>query len=177
VRTYLLALAEIGRRSGHIFDLSYDRNADPAVQLQTTKAFAATRPDQIQAVAGFAQGRFDSPLMQSILNDMAAKPSHFMWPWDGAAPHSLAHGILDDVTYDWYHLLKAVLRSGGTAAILAEATIHTVYETAQRHTGIRVCPTGAAGLAGLFQLEASGMVDKGESVGIFFTGFDRANSR
>jgi threonine synthase len=177
VRAYLLALAEIARRSGHDFDLSYDRNADPGVQLQKTKAFAATHPDQIQAVAAFVQRRFEFPLVQSVLKDMAGMSGHFMWPWDGTAPHSLAHGILDDVTYDWYHLLKAMLRSGGSAAILAEDTIRTAYTSAQRHTGIRVCPTGAAGLAGLIQLEASGMVDKSESVGIFFTGFDRANTR
>ena len=46
-----------------------------------------------------------------------------MWPWDGPAPHSLAHGILDDMTYDWFYLLRAVLRTGGRAEILAEDTI------------------------------------------------------
>jgi threonine synthase len=177
VRAYLLALAEIARRSGHSFDLSYDRSADPAVQLQRTKAFARARPDQIQAVAAFVQRSFDSPLVQSVLNDMAGKSGHFMWPWDGAAPHSLAHGILDDLTYDWYFLLRAVLRSGGRAEILKEDSIRTAYAMGQPHTDIPVCPTGAAGLAGLIQLEASGTVDKGESVGLFFTGFDRSNTR
>ena len=119
VRAYLLVLAEIARRSGRSFDLSYDHGADPVVQLQRTKAFARARPDQIQEVAAFVQRSFDSPLVQSVLNDMAGKPGHFMWPWDGAVPHSLAHGILDDVTYDWYYLLRAVLRSGGRAEILA----------------------------------------------------------
>ena len=37
-----------------------------------------------------------------------------------------------------------------------------------------VCPTVVTGLAGLIQLEASGAIDRGESVGLFFTGFDRA---
>jgi len=174
VRAYLLVLAEIAHRSGRSFDLSYDHGADPVVQLQRTIAFARARTNQIQEVAAFVQRSFDSPLVQSVLKDMAGKPGRFMWPWDGAVPHSLAHGILDDVTYDWYYLLRAVLRSGGRAEILAEDTIHTAYEMAQHHTGIPVCPTGASGLAGLMQLQASGAIATGEAVSLFFTGFDRA---
>ena len=176
VRAYLLVLAEIAHRSGRSFDLSYDHGADPVVQLQRTIAFARARTDQIQEVAAFVQRSFDSPLVQSVLKDMAGKPGHFMWPWDGAVPHSLAHGILDDVTYDWYYLLRAVLRSGGRAEILAEDTIRAAYEMAQHHTGIPVCPTGASGLAGLMQLTDSGAIDRGESAGLFFTGFDRSNA-
>jgi threonine synthase len=177
VRAYLLALAEIARRSGHSFDLSYGHGADPVVQLQRTMAFARARPDQIQEVAAFVQRSFDLPLVQSVFKDMAGEAGHFMWPWDGGTPHSLAHGILDDVTYDWYHLLRAVLRSGGRAEILAEDTIRAAYEKAQSHTGIPVCPTGAAGLAGLMQLTDSGTIDRDESAGLFFTGFDRSKAR
>jgi threonine synthase len=177
VRAYLLALAEIARRSGRSFDLSYDRGADPVVQLQRTVAFVRARPDQIQEVAAFIQRSFDSPLVQSVFKDMAGKPGHFLWPWDGAAPHSLAHGILDDVTYDWYYLLRAVLRSGGRAEIIAEETIRCAYEKAQHHTGILVCPTGASGLAGLIQLQASGAITPREAAGVFFTGFDRTKTR
>jgi threonine synthase len=177
VRAYLLALAEIARRSGHSFDLSYDRGADPVEQLQRTAAFTHDRPDQIREVAAFAQRSFDAPLLQSVLNHMALKAGHFMWPWDGGAPHSLAHGILDDLTYDWYYLLRAVLRSGGGAEILEEGAISNAYRMAQRHTGILVCPTGASGLAGLIQLQASGAVLPREAVGLFFTGFDRTTTR
>jgi len=176
VRAYLLVLGEIACRSGRSFDLSYDQGADPVVQLQRTVAFARARPDQIQEAAAFVQRSFDSPLVQAVLDDMAGKPGHFMWPWDGSAPHSLAHGILDDLTYDWYHLLRAVLRSGGRTEILTEDTIRSAYEKSQHHTGIPVCPTGASGLAGLIQLQASGAIDRGESVGLFFTGFDRSKA-
>jgi threonine synthase len=177
VRAYLLALAEIARRSGHAFDLSYDRASDPVVQLQRAAAFARARPDQIQEVAAFIQLSFDSPLVQSVLKEITGIAGHFMWPWDGPAPHSLAHGILDDFTYDWYYLLKVVLRSGGRAEILAENTIRDAYELAQHHTGIPVCPTGASGLAGLIQLQASGAIGPSETVGLFFTGFDRTKTR
>jgi threonine synthase len=176
VRAYLLALVEIARRSGRSFDLSYDHGADPVTQLQKAAAFARTRPDQIQAAAAFVKRSFDSPVVQSVLNKMAGNVSHFMWPWDGAAPRSLAHGILDDVTYDWYYLLRAVLASGGRAEILTEDSIRSAYQMAQLHTEIPVCATGASGLAGLIQLTDSGTIGRDESVGLFFTGFDRAKT-
>jgi threonine synthase len=176
VRAYLLALAEIARCKGYSFDLSYDRSADPLTQLQKTAAFLRARSAQIQEAAAFVKRSFDTPVVQSVLNKMAGSASHFMWPWDGAVPHSLAHGILDDVTYDWYFLLCAVLRSGGRAEILSEGTIRDAYAKAHLHTGIPVCPTGASGLAGLIQLQASGAITPGESVGLFFTGFDRSRA-
>ncbi len=174
VRAWLLALAEIARRNGRSFDLSYDRAADPLEQLQRALEFGRTRTGQIQEIAGYACRSFDSPGVQSVLTRMAGNAGHFMWPWDGPAPHSLAHGILDDITYDWFYLLRAVLRTGGRAEILAEETIGRAHDLARRHTGIRVCPTGAAGLAGLIQLTASGAIDPRESAGLLFTGFDRA---
>jgi threonine synthase len=177
VRAWLLALAEIARRCGRSFDLSYDRAADPLEQLQRALEFSRTRTEQIQEIAGYACRSFDSPVVQSALTRMAGNAGHFMWPWDGPAPRSRAHGILDDVTYDWYHLLRAVLRTGGRAEILVEDTIGRGYDLARRHTGIRVCPTGAAGLAGLIQLTASGAIDPRESAGLFFTGFDRDEAR
>jgi hypothetical protein len=174
VRAYLLALAEIARRTGHSFDLCYDHNAEPETELQKLAAFTRTQSAQVRQMAAFAAGSFDSPAVQSAIDLMARQRDRFMWPWDGAAPHSLAHGILDDLTYDWYDLLRAVLRSGGRAEILAEDTIRDAYEMAQSRTEIPVCPTGASGLAGLMQLTDSGAIDRGETVGLFFTGFDRS---
>ena len=60
--------------------------------------------------------------------------------------------------------------------MLREETIRHAHGAAQRHTGIPVCPTGASGLAGLIQLTSSGAVDPSESVGLFFTGFDRSRA-
>jgi threonine synthase len=177
VRAWLLALAGIARRSGLPFDLDYRHGADPVAQLETTLAFTREGRDQIQAVAAFVASRFDSPAIQAFLIEMAGQAGRFMWAWDGPAPQSLAHGILDDVTYDWYHLLRAVLRTGGWAEILDEATIGRAHGLAQRHTGIRVCATGAAGLAGLIRLTDSDVIDPGASAAVLFTGFDRSRGR
>ncbi|MCU0564132.1 MAG: pyridoxal-phosphate dependent enzyme [Desulfobacterales bacterium] len=174
VRAWLLALAEIARRSGQSFDLNYDRGADPSAQLQGALAFCRTRGDQIREIVEYACRSFDSSVVQSVLTRMAGEAGHFMWPWDGPAPQSLAHGILDDVTYDWYHLLRTVLRTGGRAEILDDGTIGRAHGLAQRHTGIRVCTTGAAGLAGLIRLTATGAIDPGARSAVLFTGFDRS---
>jgi threonine synthase len=173
VRTYTLVLLQIARSNGLPFDLNYDRTAEPKAQLANLLAFTHSRADQIRQTAEFACLNFDSPAVQSILKALLRQPGRFMWPWDGATPHSLAHGILDDVTYDWYYLLEALLRTGGRAEVLREETIRHAHAEAQRHAGIPVCPTGASGLAGLIQLTSSGIVDPSESVGLFFTGFDR----
>lgn len=175
-RAWYLTLAEIARAGGIAFDLHYDRSADPRVQLASLLAFTHTGADQVGQAAEFAQANFDSPTVQSILMNLAQQPENFMWPWDGAAPHSLAHGILDDLTYDWYYLLQAMLRTGGRVEVLREETIRDAYNAAQRHTGIPVCATGASGLAGLIQLTESGALPAGESVGLFFTGFDRSRA-
>ena len=173
-RAYYLALLEIARASGLAFDLSYNRTAEPKAQLAELLAFTHASADQVQQTAEFAQLNFDSPAVQSILQGLLRQPGRFMWPWDGAAPHSLAHGILDDLTYDWYYLLEALLRTGGRAAVLREGTIRYAHGTAQSHTGVPVCPTGAAGLAGLIHLTDTGVIDPGDSAVLFFTGFDRA---
>jgi threonine synthase len=176
VRAYTLVLQEIARASGLAFDLNYDRTGEPKVQLAELLAFTHTGADQVRQTAEFARLNFDSPALQSILNDLLRQSGRFMWPWDGGPPHSLAHGILDDVTYDWYYLLEALLRTGGRAEVLREETIRNAHGAAQRHTGIPVCPTGASGLAGLIQLTSSGAIAPSEAVGLFFTGFDRSRT-
>lgn len=177
VRAYCLVLQAVARRCGLDFDLHYDAAAQAAIELTALKEFTWTRRDQIQAVAEFVHRNFDTPAVQSILGDLPLHGGRYMWPWDGPAPHSLAHGILDDVTYDWYPLLCAVLRSGGRVEVLGEDTIHRAYRLARRHTDIRVCATGAAGLAGLIQLTEAGVLERSESVGVFFTGFDRSRAQ
>jgi threonine synthase len=174
VRAYYLVMRAIARRCGLAFDLRYDADAPAAIELAALKEFVWARGGQIQALAEFVQGHFDSPEVQSVLEGLPLHVGRYMWPWDGPAPRSLAHGILDDVTYDWHPLLRAVLRTGGRVEVLREDSIHRGYRLAHRHTGIRVCATGAAGLAGLIQLTEAGVVGRSESAGLFFTGFDRS---
>lgn len=92
-----------------------------------------------------------------------------MWPWE-EAPHSVAHGILDDETYDWYAAVEGMLRSGGWPLVVDEAQLVRANNLARSHTDVPVDPTGSSGLAGL--LDMAGSMD-GERVGALFTGVVR----
>ena len=97
----------------------------------------------------------------------ARHPDRYMWPWDD--PHSLATGILDDVTYDWLPLLRRTRATGGEPVVAPEADIERAYALAHEYTDIDVCSTGAAGFAGLL---ASPPTHR-ERVVVLFTGIDR----
>ncbi len=95
-----------------------------------------------------------------------------MWPWE-REPHSIAHGILDDETYDWLAVVEGMLATGGTALVADEATLTRANALAREATGIDVDPTGSAGLAGLLALRAEGEVGDDERVAVLFTGVTR----
>lgn len=97
---------------------------------------------------------------QRGLDDAIAHRAEFMWPWESPAP-SIATGILDDETYDWIAVVRGMLNSGGFPVVVSEDELRE----ATRIAGGGVSATGAAGLAGLLHLGASG-----ESQMVLFTG-------
>ena len=99
----------------------------------------------------------------------AAHRSAYMWPWE-TVPHSLAHGILDDETYDWVAVVGAMLATGGQALVVSEDEIADANRLAIEATGIEVDPTGSAGLAGLAQLVRRGAIGPDEHAAVLFTG-------
>lgn len=80
--------------------------------------------------------------------------SNYMWPWDD--PASVAHGILDDETYDWVALCDHMAHTGGSTISVADDVINTAHTLARGELGVNACHTGAAGLAGM-------MVHRGQS--------------
>jgi threonine dehydratase len=105
----------------------------------------------------------------AVMADAAAHRSAFMWPWE-AEPHSVAHGIIDDETYDWRACVEAMIESGGGPLVVAEATLEEANALAHATTGIDVDPTGSAGLAGLLDLVRTRAVGPDEAVAVHFTG-------
>ena len=95
-----------------------------------------------------------------------------MWPWE-TTPHSIAHGILDDETYDWLAVTEGMLATGGLALVVSEAILAEAHRLSREHTGIRAEPTGTAGLAGLIQMQRAGLIGPGESSAVLFTGVER----
>lgn len=121
--------------------------------------------------------RLLEPDARHAVNDTLAYAARhraeFMWPWE-ETPHSIAHGILDDETYDWRAVVTAMLATGGWPVTVDEATLAVARTRAVETTGIRVDATGAAGLAGLLALRGAGLGGHGERTAVLFTGVDRA---
>ena len=89
------------------------------------------------------------------LDKAVRRRSRFMQPWD-SVPKSLAHGILDDETYDWFEVVKAMRETGGEAVVVDETAIERALELVRAHTAIPASATGAAGLAGALAAPARG---------------------
>ncbi len=173
VRAYYLALGKIARHNDLAFDLTVDCNADPYGELSRLRRFADAFGHQVTAVADFACRHFQDPAVQTPLREIVRDVNRFMWAWDGEVPASLAHGILDDLTYDWYYLLRRIIKSGGQAVVAEEETIREAHRLAHEYTDVNVSATGCAGLAGLLKLIKTGTISPAENVGLFFTGIER----
>lgn len=102
----------------------------------------------------------------------AAHRDFFMRPWE-SEPHSVAHGILDDETYDWLAVVRGMLESGGRPVVVDEPLLLEANRIGRETTGIPADPTGTAGLAGLMALLRAGEIERDESVAVLFTGVDR----
>ncbi len=104
----------------------------------------------------------------ALVDRAARQRSAVMIPWSGE-PHSAATGILDDETYDWQAVVRAMLRTGGGPVVVDEATLAEAARRG-RAAGVDVSVTGAAGLAGLLALVRSGTVGPDETAVVLFTG-------
>ena len=71
----------------------------------------------------------------------ATHRSEFMWPWE-EEPHSIAHGILDDETYDWLAVVRGMLETGGSPVVVDEATLREANDLGRETTGIDADHTG-----------------------------------
>jgi threonine synthase len=99
--------------------------------------------------------------------------SQFMWPWE-TEPHSIAHGILDDETYDWAAVVEGMLLSDGHAVVVDEPALKAANALARDATSVNVDHTGSAGLAGLLQLVTrADRPSPDERVAIMFSGVRR----
>lgn len=98
--------------------------------------------------------------------------SEFMRPWP-AEPQSIAHGILDDETYDWAAIVDAMLRTGGWPYVVNENRLIDANLQARETTGIDVDHTGSAGLAGLMKAVTVDPRVADERVAVIFSGIAR----
>jgi threonine synthase len=114
------------------------------------------------------------PNVRAVLGAAAHRRSRYMWPWE-TEPRSVAHGILDDETYDWRAVVEAMLATGGRPIVVDEPTLLAANELARRTTGTDADETGTSGLAGLIDLLGGGAVGRDERVAVLFTGIRRGS--
>jgi hypothetical protein len=98
--------------------------------------------------------------------------SAFMRPWE-KMPCSIAHGILDDETYDWAAVVEGMLRTGGWPLVVSENRLVEANTVAREVTGLNVDHTGSAGLAGLMKAIAIDTRLSAERVAVVFSGVRR----
>jgi len=108
--------------------------------------------------------------LQSAMGYARTRRGGFMWPWE-SAPASIAHGILDDETYDWAIPVEMMIATGGQALAVDEARLNEAHTLGRAATGLAVCATGTAGLAGMLELKQSSG-EQGDQV-LLFTGAER----
>ena len=153
-------LFAVQTEGGHPLQRAYDRMKARIVDRLMTLGLARNERDP-NPIAD----RIDRPEVQDELAYARANRSMFMWPWE-EEPKSIAHGILDDETYDWYAVVYAMLETAGLPILVDEATLRESNALARSTTGIDVDYTGSAGLAGLIKAVPSG----GNVMAVLFTG-------
>lgn len=131
-----------------------------------------TSPEADRERAEFIRTAAPPDVVEEELRYAATHRSEFMWPWEHE-PRSIATGILDDETYDWLAIVRGMVTTGGYPVVVSERTLAEVNDLARTLTGIRVDPTGSAGLAGLAYLMRESGVQRDERVGVLFTGVQR----
>lgn len=115
------------------------------------------------------------PLALAAIVEAAARVrGELMWPWETVG-HSAAHGLLDDETYDWLAVVRAMLKSGGHPLVVDEAEVVGANTLATGTTAIPVDETGSVSLAGLLQLAICRVLPARESCLVLFTGRRRVS--
>jgi len=129
-------------------------------------------PRAFERVAARLPAGAGLPQVRAALSYAATHRSEFMWPWE-EEPASIAHGILDDETYDWLAVVEGMLVSGGGPVVVSEDLLAQANALAVDATHIDVDPTGSSGLAGLLALRDQAAIGDHERVGVLLTGIRR----
>ena len=144
--------------------------------VQTRGAWPLARAHrQLLGELGAEPGEaLDAARVHDALRAAANHRSRYMRPWE-TEPVSVAHGILDDETYDWLAVERAMLVTGGRALVVDEPALHEANAIARETTGVDADETGSAGVAGLLALGAAGHLAPSESIAVVLSGVRRTN--
>jgi threonine dehydratase len=158
---------------GHPLRRAYDRFMTRLVsRLDAAAGAAPPGPARDREWADLARRHARSPVVAEEIAYAASHRSAFMWAWE-EEPRSIAHGILDDETYDWMAILQGMVETGGYPVVVSEDDLARANDLACSTTGIDVDHTGSSGLAGLLDLLRDHAVRPDEHVAVLFTGVRR----
>jgi len=68
----------------------------------------------------------DAGQRKQVIEAAAASRNEFMYPWED--PHSVAHGVLDDESYDWAHICDGMMETAGSASLVICRRVPTVRQ-------------------------------------------------
>jgi len=134
--------------------------ADQAQQL--AEAVAAAAAEGGQPVAAY---------LSVLLEEQAA----LMTTWPGE-PHSVASGILDDLTYDWRTVMAHQIATGGWPVSVDESTFVNAAKAVEAQATPPPDETGAAGLAGLLHAAQAASFDRSALHVVLLTGMRRSST-
>lgn len=134
--------------------------------VQTTGAYPLK-----QAFTYFL-GEADPNDLAGSLRRAAQNRTDYMKPWP-AEPYSVAHGILDDETYDWLALVEAMAVTNGDILVVSEERLRQANRLGRDVASITVSHTGSAGLAGLMDV-FTGRIPERANAAVLFTGVERS---
>lgn len=155
--------------AAHPLERAYER---VVARLIASPGVGEAAPAEPLARATWIRDCLPATAIADVLHYAATHRGSFMRPWE-STPASVAHGILDDETYDWLAVLDGMLRTGGVPVLADEATLVEANRLAGRATGIAADETGTSGLAGALTLARTSAFAPGEHVALLFTGVRR----
>ena len=164
-RTYFTLLKSLAQAWNMPMSLEDDR---PASILR----YANEQRPEYERMAQRIKACFPGPEVQKILHE-ATCSNRWNRVWENV-PSSVAHGILDDFTYDWYAIIRGLFATGGWPILVSETDLHHAHQLAREHTNIPVDPTGSSGLAGFVKFCRNN--PQPDSALVLFTGRQRAGS-
>ena len=128
---------------------------------------------QAEHCAPFARAWSQIPAAASVddrLSLAAQRAEQLMTPWPH--PSSAATGILDDVTYDWLGVARALLLTGGSSVVASEDDIESANQRV-RAASYNADHTGSAGYAGLLAAVRQGTIAPTDRTSVLITGIRR----
>ena len=128
---------------------------------------------QAQQCAPFEKAWSQIPTAASVDERLSLAEQHaeqLMTPWPD--PSSAATGILDDVTYDWLGVARALLLTGGSSVLASEDDIDSANQRV-RAAGYNADHTGSAGYAGLLAAVRQGTISPTDNSAVLITGIRR----